>query len=43
MEAKYLVSAEEMEQSLRGKKGILLTDNYAPVDSLTAPLFRDNR
>lgn len=42
-EAKFLVSEEEMVRMLADRKPILLTDNYAPVDSLTAPLFRSKR
>jgi spermidine synthase len=38
-DAKYLLSDREMSDLVRTRRGILLTDNYAPVDSLTAPLF----
>lgn len=42
-DAKLLLSSEEMDDLVEDKRGILLTDNYAPVDSLTAPLFRSGR
>ncbi|MEA3248725.1 MAG: fused MFS/spermidine synthase [Patescibacteria group bacterium] len=38
-DAKFLMPADEMSFLVSDRKGILLTDNYAPVDSLTAPLF----
>ncbi len=42
-DAKFLMDGQAMADQLADRKPILLTDNYAPVDSLTAPLFRSYR
>jgi len=42
-DAKFLLSAEELTEIEDERQGILLTDNYAPMDSLTAPLFTSRR
>jgi len=40
-DAIYLMSDQEKEEMMNGRRGLVLTDNYVPVDSLTTPLFRD--
>lgn len=40
-EVKELLSAEAVADIAGRSGGVKLTDNYAPVDSMTAPLFRE--
>jgi spermidine synthase len=39
--AVYLMTDKEKEEMMNSHKGLVLTDDYVPVDSLTTPLFRD--
>ncbi len=39
--AQRLLSQEEFEALLAGEQTVLLTDQYAPVDQMLAPVFRD--
>jgi len=36
-----LVSGKELDEFIDGKKVVFLTDDYAPVDNMLAPVFRD--
>jgi spermidine synthase len=35
----YVLSPNEVDQKLRNRLTVVLTDSYAPVDNLTAPIF----
>ena len=39
--AGYLMSADEKKGFLADHRGLVLTDDYVPIDSLILPLFRD--
>jgi len=35
----YVLSPKEVDQKLKNRLAVVLTDSYAPVDNLTAPIF----
>ncbi|HEX7808684.1 MAG TPA: hypothetical protein VF608_08165, partial [Thermoanaerobaculia bacterium] len=37
----YVLPKRSLERFLAARKGIVLTDDYAPVDAMLAPLFAD--
>ena len=34
-----IVPQEQLQETLRGRPAVILTDDYVPVDNLTAPIF----
>ena len=37
----YVVSPRDLEERLKDRPALVLTDDYAPVDNLTAPIFEE--
>jgi spermidine synthase len=37
----YVMSPKELDQKLKNRFAVVLTDSYAPVDNLTAPIFEE--
>jgi hypothetical protein len=35
----HIVPQEDLQQILRNRPSVILTDDYVPVDNLTAPIF----
>lgn len=38
----YVIPADELDQFVVDKKGLVLTDDYVPVDTMIAPVFADS-
>lgn len=38
----YVVSVDELDRFVTEKKGLVLTDDYVPVDTMIAPVFADS-
>lgn len=38
----YLIPADELDRFVTEKKGLVLTDDYVPVDTMIAPVFADS-
>jgi spermidine synthase len=37
----YVLAPEELQKKMKGRLAVLLTDDYAPVDNLIAPIFEE--
>ena len=37
----YILSPTEVDEKLKSRFAVVLTDSYAPVDNLTAPIFEE--
>lgn len=37
----YILDPQELDQKLKNRFAVVLTDSYAPVDNLTAPIFEE--
>jgi len=37
----FVISPQEVDQKLQNRLGVVLTDDHAPVDNLTAPIFEE--
>ena len=37
----HVISQDRLQQYLKKRYSVILTDDYAPVDNLTAPLFEE--
>ena len=37
----YVIAPKEVDQKLQNRPAVILTDDYAPVDNLTAPIFEE--
>jgi len=37
----FVISPSEVDQKLQNRFGVVLTDDHAPVDNLTAPIFEE--
>jgi spermidine synthase len=37
----YIIGPREVDEKLKNRAAVILTDDYAPVDNLTAPIFEE--